>query len=575
MATLRCDTENAVDQVSILDKLRDVLVCHDISQEPVPTKLGTYRINKCELKGQLRDLALTQLRDRGCPHEVLSPLAAAIASAVENSTDDLKGCLPQSAGGGDGPEEYNVLQLHKLILSTIGEFGKKVRGGELDALGFLKGIDGASPRISVASVKNTRRKMEDRFNYVPDLSALYEIQGAPPTSFYGVFDGHAGTDAATYAASLLHERIASSPHYISDLGKAIHDAFTETDAHFCEKKLESGTTAVICLIRGKTLYVAWLGDSQAMLVRGGKPIAVVDPHKPERKDEKLRIENLGGCVIHYGTWRVQGHLAVSRAIGDQQYKPFVTGEPDVEEVGLDGTEDVLVLACDGLWDQVSFPQAVDIVYNHFQKHPRDVEGSSKALVQAARQRGSTDNITVILVCLRDPCLMAAPPAADPGTTTASGLEENGFEREDIPEWARAMKLRYEMEYGMMGASPPHKFNGFQVGPGGDAPPDAAPPAPLQTELDEEEEERRQLAKFMKVHDDEDIEQQPTPEEGQFLHRERGWSLVEAFPDLPFVGSGGFHSVFTRSVRHGCGGGEAFGGGTGNYFRFPDSLNYGQ
>ena len=64
MATLRCGTENAVDRDSILGKLRDVLVCNDISQEPVPTKLGTYRINRYELRGQIRDLALTQLRDR-------------------------------------------------------------------------------------------------------------------------------------------------------------------------------------------------------------------------------------------------------------------------------------------------------------------------------------------------------------------------------------------------------------------------------------------------------------------------------------------------------------------------------
>ena len=34
------------------------------------------------------------------------------------------------------------------------------------------------------------------------------------------------------------------------------------------------------------------------------------------QDEKSRIENLGGAVIHWGTWRVNGQLAVSRAIGE-------------------------------------------------------------------------------------------------------------------------------------------------------------------------------------------------------------------------------------------------------------------
>ena len=66
--------------------------------------------------------------------------------------------------------------MHKLVLGTIGAFGKKIQSGELDPLDFLEGIDRVSPPISIASVKNTRRKMEDRYSFVPDLSALYEIQ---------------------------------------------------------------------------------------------------------------------------------------------------------------------------------------------------------------------------------------------------------------------------------------------------------------------------------------------------------------------------------------------------------------
>ena len=34
------------------------------------------------------------------------------------------------------------------------------------------------------------------------------------------------------------------------------------------------------------------------------------------QDEKERIERLGGSVVHWGTWRVNGQLAVSRAIGE-------------------------------------------------------------------------------------------------------------------------------------------------------------------------------------------------------------------------------------------------------------------
>ena len=50
-------------------------------------------------------------------------------------------------------------------------------------------------------------------------------------------------------------------------------------------------------------------------VRGGMPVKIIDPHKPNRDDERARIEALGGSIIHFGTWRVNGQLAVSRAIG--------------------------------------------------------------------------------------------------------------------------------------------------------------------------------------------------------------------------------------------------------------------
>lgn len=49
--------------------------------------------------------------------------------------------------------------------------------------------------------------------------------------------------------------------------------------------------------------------------------------------------------------------------GDLEYKPYVSAEPDVKAIPLDGTEDFLILACDGLWDFVSEQEAVNAVYN--------------------------------------------------------------------------------------------------------------------------------------------------------------------------------------------------------------------
>lgn len=42
------------------------------------------------------------------------------------------------------------------------------------------------------------------------------------------------------------------------------------------------------------------------------------------QDEKKRIEALGGCVVWFGAWRVNGSLSVSRAIGKRE--PAVLSE---------------------------------------------------------------------------------------------------------------------------------------------------------------------------------------------------------------------------------------------------------
>ena len=60
-------------------------------------------------------------------------------------------------------------------------------------------------------------------------------QNEPAMSFYGVYDGHAGKDAAAFAASHLHGYILNSPYFPSDPVLAIKDAFHKTDNIFLEK----------------------------------------------------------------------------------------------------------------------------------------------------------------------------------------------------------------------------------------------------------------------------------------------------------------------------------------------------
>ncbi len=54
-------------------------------------------------------------------------------------------------------------------------------------------------------------------------------------SFYGVYDGHAGKDAAAFAASHLHMKILESKFFPDNMVESIKDAFNKTDQIFLGK----------------------------------------------------------------------------------------------------------------------------------------------------------------------------------------------------------------------------------------------------------------------------------------------------------------------------------------------------
>ena len=61
------------------------------------------------------------------------------------------------------------------------------------------------------------------------------LQGLPPTSFFAVYDGHGGVDAANYTASHFHCFLARNKNYPTDLNTAILETYRQTDEEFIIK----------------------------------------------------------------------------------------------------------------------------------------------------------------------------------------------------------------------------------------------------------------------------------------------------------------------------------------------------
>jgi protein phosphatase 1L len=134
-----------------------------------------------------------------------------------------------------------------------------------------------------------------------------------------------------------------------------------------------------------------------VICRGGKAVALSTDHKPNRTDERQRIEDAGGVVMWAGTWRVGGVLAVSRAFGDRLLKQYVVADPEIQEDTIKEGVDFLVLASDGLWDVVSNDDAVEIVAKTLNAEEADAEEAANKLTGEAFRRGSADNITCVIV----------------------------------------------------------------------------------------------------------------------------------------------------------------------------------
>ncbi|XP_057372257.1 WASH complex subunit 2-like [Daphnia carinata] len=379
--------------------------------DPLPVKVGSHSIHENEVDGEIVDWTLQYLQQKNCPSKLLAHLVSLILWEVRFciSKDDVDGAVNKDIKG------YEPVKLMQLVTSKINnvcfEFLNNQKFESLCT--ELSFSNRPLHPVSVHAIRNGRRKMEDRHVVIQDLNTICSIRDDVPTSYYAVFDGHAGTDAAFYAASQLHEKLVRNSKFATEPSEALREAFLATDLAFVteheNERLKGGTTAVVSLIRGNLLLTAWLGDSQAVLVRDGVATQLVNPHKPDRSDEKERISNLGGEVIFWdGAYRVNGQLAVSRAIGDASYKPYVTAEPDMVAVTLEGHEDFLIIGCDGLWDTIGVDEAAFIVLQYLH-HETDISGLSGRLVQAAKQKGSTDNISVIVVFFREPELIARRP----------------------------------------------------------------------------------------------------------------------------------------------------------------------
>lgn len=184
-----------------------------------------------------------------------------------------------------------------------------------------------------------------------------------PLTWVGVFDGHGGYKASQFCADWMSSYVKNEQSYPYDLGFAMKNAFCNADDDFVNTGHPDGSTACAAtLVGGRRIVCANAGDSRAIVVRkDGTVVRLSRDHKPGMPDETKRIADLGGRVIYWGRWRVEGLLAVSRSIGDASLKPYVCATPEVCEYDIGKDDWFLVISSDGVWDVMDNEEAAHVI----------------------------------------------------------------------------------------------------------------------------------------------------------------------------------------------------------------------
>lgn len=180
------------------------------------------------------------------------------------------------------------------------------------------------------------------------------------------------------------------------------DAKIRSRAEFERGEDKSGSTAVACLISPTHVYLINCGDSRAISVSDNQIVLNTLDHKPINPVERERIQAAGGSVM---IQRVNGSLAVSRALGDYEYKSvedkgpceqLVSPEPEIYVHERTDKDEFVILACDGIWDVMTNEDLKDYVHARL-KVTDDLVQISNEVLDTCLNKGSRDNMSIIII----------------------------------------------------------------------------------------------------------------------------------------------------------------------------------
>ncbi|KAK7952445.1 adenylate cyclase [Apiospora aurea] len=163
-----------------------------------------------------------------------------------------------------------------------------------------------------------------------------------------------------------------------------------------KEDLNSGGVATVVYLQAQELYVANVGDAQAMAIQSdGSHRILTRKHDPAEPAERQRIRDAGGWVSRQG--RLNDLLEVSRAFGYVDLMPAVQAAPHVAKMNITPQDEMVLIATKELWEYLTPGLIVDVA----RSERGDLMRASQKLRDLAMAYGSNGKIMVMMISVSD------------------------------------------------------------------------------------------------------------------------------------------------------------------------------
>ncbi|KAL2870955.1 adenylate cyclase acyA [Aspergillus lucknowensis] len=181
-----------------------------------------------------------------------------------------------------------------------------------------------------------------------------------------------------------------------DVRQYLDDSSDQKRVRLNKEDLRSGGVATILYLNNMDLYVANVGDIQAILVKlDGSMRHLTKNHDPAEAEERARIRAAGGFVSRNG--KLNDFLPVSRSFGYFNLMPAVIAAPHTMHVNLTEQDEMVILASKELWDYVTPDLVVDVT----RAERRDLMVAAQKIRDLALSFGASNKLMVMILGVGD------------------------------------------------------------------------------------------------------------------------------------------------------------------------------